>query len=84
MAEDAENHPPLAPCPFCAAGETKMMLGRHWTGMSYIVLSATVRHWCQPEAGQPTTILSVPGRTAEDAARRWNQRAGGAQEPVAA
>lgn len=75
MAENAVNHPPLAPCPFCAAGETRMTVSRHWTGLSHAVLSATVRHWCEREPGQPGSVLAVAGRTVDDAARRWNMRA---------
>jgi len=64
----------LKPCPFCAAGETRIEESKHWTGMRSVVISATVMHWCPRPDGQPQSMLQVKGKTMEDAVARWNER----------
>lgn len=66
----------LMPCPFCGAGSTVSEAdGKHWTGMRYVVLSWTVRHWCHVEEGRFPPLLNVRGRDQQQAEERWNKRA---------
>lgn len=70
----------LSPCPFCGAGKTIIEPnGRMWTGMKYgDPVSVSVRHWCEPVAGQPSRMIERVGRDEESAVVAWNVRAGGA------
>lgn len=39
------------------------------------VVSATLKHWCQREEGQPQNIIQMVGRDEESAISLWNTRA---------
>lgn len=62
---------PLIPCPFCAAGETRTKDNTYWTGMSSVLLSVEIQHWCD-EASH----ITMRGKTLAEATERWNRRAG--------
>jgi hypothetical protein len=64
----------LLPCPFCGAGDTQLREVKHWTGMSSVVLSVSVYHWCEPVEGQPGRVIERIGRDEESAIAAWNRR----------
>jgi hypothetical protein len=64
----------LLPCPFCGSGETYVREAAHWTGKRNVVISATIMHHCEGKPMQ--NLLQVKGKTAEDAALKWNTRVG--------
>lgn len=65
----------LLPCPFCAAGETRISECDYWTGMSSVLLNITIEHWCEGDDSHPyKPFLRVKGRTLEQATARWNTR----------
>lgn len=64
----------LKPCPFCGAGETRTRNNEHWTGMRSVVISAEVRHFCERGNGPPNGMVTIKGKTMEDAVARWNER----------
>jgi hypothetical protein len=74
----------LLPCPWCAAGTTKIVHnGRVWTGMQWSEpLSVSVRHWCKPVAGQPSRMIERVGRDEASAVDAWNRRASLAAAPA--
>lgn len=71
------NSEQLAPCPWCAAGETqivengKIWLGKKWGEPS----SVSVRHWCPATPGQPSRMIERVGRDRQSAIDAWNNRA---------
>ena len=73
----AEAAPELKPCPFCGAGETRVIANvQMWTGKSYgEPVSVSVRHWCTPVSGQPSRMIERIGRDRESAIAAWNMRA---------
>lgn len=67
----------LKPCPFCGAGETMLHVNKGtWNGQRYgEPVSVEVRHWCEPEDGQPARMVARVGRDEESAIAAWNRRA---------
>ncbi|MBV7457361.1 Lar family restriction alleviation protein [Acidovorax sp. sif1233] len=75
----------LQPCPFCGAGETRIHVNQGtWNGRGHgEPVSVEVRHWCSPDAGQPSRMIARAGRDQESAIAAWNRRAPTTtQEPV--
>ena len=74
--ENLVNKYDLKNCPFCGSvGQgIRIDTAKHWTGMTNIIISATVIHWCNREEGQPQTCIQVMGATVEDAVKKWNTR----------
>ena len=74
--ENLVNKHGLKNCPFCGSAGQGIRIDRakHWTGMTNIIISATVIHWCNREEGQPQTCIQVKGATIEDAVKKWNTR----------
>jgi len=66
----------LRECPFCGGSEFRIDdSGKVWTGQKYTdPTTYTVRHWCERKQGQPETVLSVRGKTRQDATDAWNTR----------
>ena len=70
----------VLPCPFCKAGETCIQVnylnrGLHMGKTENPVISAEVRHWCEPITGQPNRLsITMVGRDEADAVSRWNTR----------
>ena len=66
----------LKMCPFCGGeGEgIRVDTTKMWTGMSDVIISAKVIHWCTREQGQPQTAIQVKGKTVQDAIDKWNTR----------
>jgi hypothetical protein len=66
----------LAPCPFCAGGDTSIRpLGRVWTGMKYSEPSSVeIQHHCDPVVGQPSRAVARVGRDVQSAVDAWNTR----------
>lgn len=58
-------------CPFCGGGETRVDNNHHWTGMRNILVSATLRHWC--EAGG--SMVQFTRKSEELCVAAWNTRA---------
>lgn len=67
----------LKPCPFCGAGETMLHVNKGtWNGQRYgEPVSVEVRHWCEPEEGQPARMVARVGRDEASAIAAWNRRA---------
>jgi hypothetical protein len=42
--------------------------------MRSIVISAEVNHWCERGNGPPNGMITMKGKTMEDAVARWNDR----------
>lgn len=74
----------LRPCPFCGAGTTNITEnGRVWTGMRWgDPSSVSVRHWCDPEPGQPSRMIERVGRDDASARAAWNRRASTDKAPA--
>lgn len=70
----------LKPCPFCGAGTTTIVPnGRVWLGTKYgEPITVSIRHWCEPVAGQPSRVIDRIGRDEESAIEAWNTRSGDA------
>lgn len=64
----------LQPCPFCGAGENRLDISRHWTGMRFQPISYALRHWCVKQNGVIGCHLEFRGKTREAAIRQWNTR----------
>lgn len=64
----------LLPCPFCGGTETQIRPNTYWTGMSSMVMSVDILHWCKED--NLKTILRIKGRTEDEAKMKWNSRAG--------
>lgn len=77
MSNDTTQGASLAPCPWCGAGETSIHINKGtWTGSGYgEPVSVEVRHWCEPEAGQPSRMVTRVGRDEASAVAAWNRRA---------
>lgn len=65
-------------CPFCNGGETRIDETRLHRGVTTNprqnpVVSAEVKHWCEPEEGQPhRRMITMTGRDRESAIKAWN------------
>ncbi len=70
----------LLPCPWCGAGETKLVEnGKMWLGMKYSEPSSvSVCHHCPPISGQPSRMIECVGRDRASAIKAWNTRAAAA------
>lgn len=70
----------LKPCPFCKGGETRIDETHLHRGVTMNqrpnpVVSAEVKHWCEPEEGQPhRRMITMTGRDRESAIKAWNTR----------
>lgn len=66
----------ILPCPFCGAGKTEIREDRPWLGMRYgEPISVSVRHWCEPIEGQPSSrMIERVGRDRAAAIAAWNMR----------
>lgn len=68
----------LKPCPFCNGGETRIDETRLHRGVTTNprpnpVVRAEVKHWCEPEEGQPhRRMITMTGRDRESAIKAWN------------
>lgn len=69
--------PAVLPCPFCGTGETMLHVNKGtWNGQRYgEPVSVEVRHWCEPEDGQPARMVARVGRDEASAIAAWNRRA---------
>ena len=73
MADDLAN---LAPCPFCGnakGSDTRIRENKYWTGLRFSIISIEIGHFC-PADGLPRTMISVTGKTIEQATARYNIR----------
>jgi len=65
----------LKPCPFCGAGTSQIRENTYWTGMRNIVQSVSVMHWCVRPQGHQQNIITIYGKTREEAIEAWNKGA---------
>ena len=76
----------LKPCPFCGGGTfdvTEVPLNKmpSMDGRPSSIVSASVRHWCPRQDGQPGGLnVSMHGRDRTSAIAAWNRRSPSAHE----
>lgn len=71
---NAHTRTDLLPCPFCGAGETQVRENTHWTGMSSVIISVEVMHWCPRQTGVRGSGVQMRGKTEDEAVAAWNRR----------
>lgn len=63
----------VMPCPFCGAGETRFDEQKHWTGLRYVVIAVTLRHWCDSNDARKPTI-TITRKTEDECLLVWERR----------
>jgi hypothetical protein len=66
----------LRPCPLCGGKNTRIDESTYWTGMRSEVVSATLRHWCEPVCGDvfANRTINIRARNEAQATDIWNRR----------